>query len=237
VVAGLAIVVKGANTSRKHSVPITASDNTPAANANPSVTTPSTTTPGTAPPAGGVNELAKLNPKARNVLAAAVLGNATLNFAQLQHVRKMRQTLTSTVVPEKVDAYQKVYATMGRILATDPNVGWGYSSVREAQIRSGYYILTKRYKLDQLTKNRAVVSLYWFSHYRTKDDWDNNQEHNVYGLSIIMLRLVNGHWLFAGTKDPRPDQAPPAAVGLTTEEIDQQFQPYLGGFHAYSASG
>lgn len=231
VIAGLAIVVKGANTRQSISAPKAASNSTPAAALSPS--TASARTPETV---SAQNEVAKLSPKVRQVLTAAVLENASLNFAQLQSPAKLRQTLASTVVPEKRSEFQKVYSVIGKWMATSQKQ-WGYPSVREAQIRSGYYILTKEYKVDHLAGNHAVISLYWKSHYRTKADWENNQEHNVYGLSIMKMRLVNGAWLFEGTKDPRPDQVPPAQIGLSSEEMNQQFQPYLEGFHVYSATG
>jgi hypothetical protein len=181
------------------------------------------------------NNVATLRPNVREVLTSAVLINAELNFAQLQDQKRLQQTLDITVVPERRQIFRRFYTAMGKYMAVTV---WHYPTVRDAQIRSGYYIVTKMYKVDQLAANHAVISLYWENTFKTKDDLDQgNLEHQVYGLSIMVLKRVGGKWLFVGTKTPTVNQAPTAQVGLSAEQMNTQFQPYLGGFHVYSGSG
>jgi len=239
-------VVSGVRTSSNVVPPNTASGSTPAVVSNGSdkksgeskpqykSSQTSASPPGSLPSRGQSNQIEKLSSTARGALTAAVLENADLNFAQLQPPARMRETISAAVIPARREVVQEVTRAIGKELAM--NI-WGYSSVREAQIRSGYYILTKQYRIDRLSGDHAVISLYWLSHYRTASDWANNQEHDVYGLSIMVLRRVSGNWLFVETKDPSSGQAPPLETGLSSEEMNDQFQPYLRGFHVYTASG
>lgn len=215
------------------------SSNSPSPTAQPPPSSLSPATP-QAPPTSpvspavaGSNDQVKLSPKLKDALAAAIQVNASLTAVQLQSSAALRRTMVRTVVPERRLAFQKVYAYTGEVLARE----WGYPTVSDAMVRAGFYSVTKMYKVVRLKAKTATISLYCFTHFRTAQDWASNQEHWDPSITTVQMRLVKGQWLFVGTLNPASEQSPVPITGLTFEQEQQQFIPYLKGFHVVSNTG
>lgn len=180
-----------------------------------------------------VKPAGNLSPAKRDAVAAAVLVNTSLSAAQLLPSGQLHSVVWKQVVPANRQAAQKVYLVAGQALAK----WWGYQSVSEARVRSGYYVVTQKYKVLHIGRDRASIELYDYTHFRTSLDWDYDQEHWDASVTIVDLRRQDGQWLFVGSHDPPPADRPPAEVGLTFEQTKDRLQPYLRGFSNYADLG
>ncbi|MBI5906691.1 hypothetical protein HY857_01415 [Candidatus Saccharibacteria bacterium] len=164
---------------------------------------------------------------------SAALATDALWQAQIQTGDSLASSINNYVVPEMRDKFIQVDDKYGPAWANH----YGFSSLGDAAANANLYVNTLEFKVVSFGNGDLKVMLYqvnhWYS-YQIQGQEIHRQEWNVYGVSVIHMRLVEGRWLFADQSDP-PANLDPPLKGLTSDQMDARFTQPLKerGFQKY----
>ena len=180
----------------------------------------------------------------KDAVQAAAQANSKLSEAVLLPELQMRQIVDSTVIPAKRRVVTQNYLAAAPALVR----GLNYQSRIEAQSTANYYVVTQKYWVQSFGRGHAVIWLYNITHAITPPDQKTvqsyaithpgqtppGQEYYVPSITIVQMRWLNGHWLWAGTQDPPSDKAPPQEGHPTFQDAVKAYLSYTRSFKNYA---
>lgn len=183
-------------------------------------------------------------PLKNDAVLAAAQSTSKLSEAVFLPKAQMRQVVESLVVPNLRQTVEKSYLVAAKAMAR----GLNYDSLSQTQAQANYYVVTQKYLVQSFGRGQATIWLYDITHAVTPPDQQTvqsyaithpgqtppGQEYYVPSITIVQMKWLDGHWYWAGTKDPPPDSVPPQRGHPTFQQAVNAYLPYVRSFKNYA---